>query len=65
MRAITSTGSQIAFPNTTIVALVTATPMNANSVIVDGRPRACPTACARWLRAKREKSGMFRLNVAQ
>ena len=35
----------------TIVALVTATPTNANAVIVVGRPSACPSACERWLRA--------------
>ena len=33
MRAISTTGSQIASPKMTIVALVTATPMNANAVI--------------------------------
>ena len=49
MRAISATGSQIASPNTTIVALVTATPMNANAVIVVGRPSAWPSACDRWL----------------
>jgi hypothetical protein len=38
--AMSSTGSQIARPNTTIVALVTATPMNANIVIVVGSPIA-------------------------
>ena len=40
MRAITATGSQIASPNTTIVALVTATPMKAKAVIVAGKPSA-------------------------
>src|SRR6187431_3341500 len=33
MRAMTSIGSQIAIPYITIVALVTATPTNANAVI--------------------------------
>ena len=51
MRAISATGSQMASPNSTIVALVTATPMNANAVIVAGRPSAWPSACDRWLRA--------------
>ena len=51
IRAINATGSQIASPNTTIVALVTATPMNANIVIVVGSPSACPSTCDRWLRA--------------
>ena len=37
MRAISTIGSQIASPKTTIVALVTATPMNANAVIVVGK----------------------------
>ena len=51
MRAMSTTGSQIASPKITIVALVTATPMNANAVIVAGRPSAWPSACERWLRA--------------
>ena len=51
IRAISTTGSQIASPKMTIVALVTATPMNANAVIVVGRPSAWPSACDRWLRA--------------
>ena len=51
MRAMSATGSQIASPKITIVALVTATPMNANAVIVAGRPSAWPSACDRWLRA--------------
>ena len=63
--AISVTGSQIASPKTTIVALVTATPMNANAVIVAGKPMAWPSTCERWLRAYRVKSGMFRLSVAQ
>jgi hypothetical protein len=37
MRAMSTTGSQIASPKTTVVALVTATPMKANAVIVAGR----------------------------
>jgi hypothetical protein len=49
MRAMSATGSQMGSPNTTIVALVTATPMNAKSVIVVGSPRAWPIACERWL----------------
>ena len=65
MRAMSATGSQIASPKTTIVALVTATPMNANAVMVAGRPSAWPSACERWLRAYRVKSGMLRLSVAQ
>src|SRR5215203_2750591 len=40
MRAMTSTGSQMAIPYITIVALVTATPTKANAVMVVGRPRA-------------------------
>ena len=51
IRAMSATGSQMASPNSTIVALVTATPMNANAVIVAGRPIAWPSACERWLRA--------------
>ena len=51
IRAMSATGSQIASPNSTIVALVTATPMNANAVIVAGKPSACPSAWDRWLRA--------------
>jgi hypothetical protein len=51
MRAISTTGSQIASPKSTTVALVTATPMKAKAVIVAGSPSACPSACERWLRA--------------
>ena len=65
MRAMSATGSQMGSPKTTIVALVTATPMNANAVIVVGRPRAWPSICDRWFFAYRVKSGMFRLSVAQ
>jgi hypothetical protein len=49
IRAISATGSHTASPKMTIVALVTATPMNANAVIVVGRPSAWPSACDRWL----------------
>ena len=65
IRAISATGSQIASPKITTVALVTATPMNANAVIVAGSPSAWPSACDRWLRAYRVKSGMFRLSVTR
>ena len=41
----------MASPKTTMVALVTATPMKANSVIVARSPSAWPSACERWLRA--------------
>ena len=51
MRAMRATGSQMASPNTTKVALVTATQMKANAVIVAGSPSACPMTCERWLRA--------------
>ena len=51
IRAISTTGSQIASPKITIVALVTATPMNANAVIVVGRPSAWPSIWERWLLA--------------
>jgi hypothetical protein len=49
MRVTSSIGSQMALPKTTMVALVTATPMNANAVMVVGRPRAWPVAWERWL----------------
>ena len=49
IRAIRTTGSQIASPKMTMVALVTATPMNAKAVIVGGSPIAWPSACERWL----------------
>ena len=39
----------MASPKTTIVALVTATPMKANAVIVGGSPSAWPSTCDRWL----------------
>ena len=41
------TGSQIGSPKITADADVTATPMNANSVMVVGRPRNWPQTCAR------------------
>ena len=51
MRLTSATGSHTGSPKITIVALVTATPMKANAVIVVGSPSAWPTACERWLRA--------------
>src|SRR5713226_1706651 len=39
--------------------------MNEYKVMVVGRAMACPMACARWLRANRVKSGMFKDTVAQ
>ena len=44
-----SVGFQIVSPKITAVALVTATPMNANRVIVVGRPIAWPRTWSRWL----------------
>src|SRR5437899_2657961 len=41
-----TTGSQIGAPNSTADAEVTATPINAYSVIAVGNPSACPTICA-------------------
>jgi hypothetical protein len=41
----------MASPKSTIVALVTATPMKAKAVIVAGKPSNWPSACERWLRA--------------
>ena len=49
IRLTSTTGSQIGSPKIMIVALVTATPMNAKSVIVVGRPSACPSTCDRWI----------------
>jgi hypothetical protein len=49
MRAMSCTGSQTASPKTTMVALVTATPMKAKAVMVVGRPSACPSAWLFWL----------------
>ena len=42
-------GSQMGSPKMTVVALVTATPMNANSVMVVGNPIAWPSTWSRWL----------------
>ena len=47
------------------VAAVTAIPMKLNRAIVNGRPIAWPMNCDLWLCAKRVKSGMLRLSVAQ
>src|SRR4028118_397307 len=44
-----ATGSHIASSNTTMVAAVTAIPINENAVIVSGRPIAWPTTWERWL----------------
>lgn len=44
-----ATGSQIASPNTSTVALVTKMPMKENTVIVVGSPSSCPSICTRWL----------------
>src|SRR5512141_2986867 len=65
MRLTSTTGSQIASPKITMVAQVTATPMKAKSVIVVGRPSACPSTWERWFFAYRVKSGILRLSVAQ
>ena len=46
-----TTGSHSGLPKITIVALVTATPMKANAVIVVGNPIAWPSICDFWLRA--------------
>src|ERR1700741_3101378 len=65
-RASSVTGSQIVSPSKISgVADVTATPMNANRVIVVGRPSAWPSAWSRWLFAKRVKSGMLSGSVTQ
>src|SRR4028119_1168585 len=50
-RVTRATGGQIASSNTTMVAAVTAIPINENAVIVSGRPMAWPTTCERWLLA--------------
>ena len=42
------TGSQIGSPNSTIVADVTAMPMNEKPVIVSGIAMLWPTTCERW-----------------
>ena len=49
----------------TTVAEVTSTPTSEYRVIVEGRASAWPITCARWLRAKREKSGILSETVAQ
>ena len=46
-RRTRTTGSQMASPKIMTVALVTATPIKANRVIVLGKPDNCPTTCAR------------------
>ena len=48
-RVTSTTGSQIASPKTTMVAAVTAIPINEKAVIVSGSPRACPTTWERWV----------------
>jgi hypothetical protein len=48
---MSATGSQIASPKTTMVAAVTAIPINEKAVIVRGSPKACPITCERWLLA--------------
>ena len=47
-RATSATGSQIGSPNSTIVADVTAMPMNEKPVIVSGMAMLWPTICERW-----------------
>ena len=47
-RVISTTGSQMGSPKIPMVALVTATPMKANAVIVVGSPSACPSIWDRW-----------------
>ena len=47
------------------VADVVRTPTSGKSVMVVGRPIAWPSACSRWLRPNRVKSGMFRDRVDQ
>src|SRR5438105_15539665 len=58
-RPIRATGSQIASPKMTTDAEVTATPINEYSVIVSGRPSACPSAWSLGERAYRVKSGIL------
>ena len=48
-RVTSATGSQMASSKTTMVAAVTAIPINEKAVIVSGSPTACPTICERWL----------------
>src|SRR5258708_5823078 len=59
------TGYKMASPKITADADVTATPMNAYSVIAIGNPSACPTICARCDLAYRVKSGIFNATVDQ
>src|SRR5262245_22207599 len=59
------TGSQIASPKITIVADVTATPMNAYRPIVAGKPIVWPSTWSCCERAYREKSGILSDSVAQ
>src|SRR5258705_7383479 len=47
------------------LALVTSTPMAANTNIVVGSATVCPMTCSFWLRPKRVKSGMLSESVAQ
>ena len=47
-RATSATGSQIGSPYSTIVADVTAIPMNEKPVIVSGMAMLWPTTCERW-----------------
>ncbi len=49
----------------TTVAEVTSTPTSEYKVIVVGNANAWPMTWDRWLRAKREKSGIFSETVAQ
>src|SRR3954469_24350820 len=46
-----TTGSQIASPKTTMVAAVTAIPINEKAVMVSGRPKAWPRTWERWVLA--------------
>ncbi len=48
-RVMSTTGSQMASPKTTMVAAVTAMPIKEKAVMVSGRPRICPTTWERWL----------------
>src|SRR3954471_4925278 len=63
--ATSATGSQIGLPYSTIVAEVTAMPMNENPVIVSGMAMLWPSSCERWSLAYRVKSGMFIDSVIQ
>jgi hypothetical protein len=59
------TGSQIVCPYTACEPEVTSTDSSANSVMVVGRPRACPQVCAFCDLPYRVKSGMFSDSVDQ